>query len=66
MTLHVSTCLEDRPVETSEQEVPVTTTERIRWDLVHRVRQEIEAGTYDTEEKLELALEEMLASMPVQ
>lgn len=32
----------------------------IRYDLVARVRREIAAGTYDTPEKLELALERML------
>lgn len=32
----------------------------IRQDLVARIRQEIAAGTYETPEKLELALERML------
>lgn len=32
----------------------------IRHDLVARVRREIEAGTYDTEEKLEAALARLL------
>jgi hypothetical protein len=32
----------------------------IRWDLVERVRREIEAGTYDTPEKMDLALERLL------
>jgi len=29
---------------------------RLRWDLVVRIRREIEAGTYETPEKWELAL----------
>jgi hypothetical protein len=33
---------------------------RIRWELVQRVRREIAAGTYETPEKLEEALEQFL------
>jgi hypothetical protein len=33
---------------------------RIRYELVERVRREIAAGTYDTAEKLDLALERLL------
>ena len=32
----------------------------IRYDLVARVRREIEAGTYETEEKLQAALSRLL------
>jgi hypothetical protein len=32
----------------------------VRWELVARVRQEIAAGTYETPEKLEAALERLL------
>jgi anti-sigma28 factor (negative regulator of flagellin synthesis) len=32
----------------------------IRWALVDRIRQEIALGTYDTDEKLEKALERLL------
>ncbi|NBY00907.1 MAG: flagellar biosynthesis anti-sigma factor FlgM, partial [Planctomycetes bacterium] len=35
----------------------------IRHDLVSRVRQEIAAGTYDTPEKFELALDKMLGEL---
>ncbi len=35
----------------------------IRWALVNRVRAEIAAGTYDTEEKLARAEERMLARL---
>lgn len=34
--------------------------ERVRHDLVARVRRELEAGTYETPEKLEIALERLL------
>lgn len=33
----------------------------IRWGLVNRIRAEIAAGTYDTEDRLALAEERMLA-----
>lgn len=36
----------------------------IRHDLVKRVRQEIEAGTYDSEEKLFAALAVLVADLP--
>jgi len=35
----------------------------IRYDLVNRIRSEIAAGTYDTDEKLDSALEKMLVSI---
>lgn len=35
----------------------------IRWELVHRIRKEIAAGTYATPEKLELAMERLLAAI---
>lgn len=35
----------------------------IRWDLVERVRAEIAAGVYETEEKLEIAIERMSHSL---
>ena len=35
----------------------------VRFDLVNRIRSEIAAGTYDTPEKLESALEKMLAQI---
>lgn len=39
---------------------PPASDPTIRHDLVARVRREIEAGTYDTEEKLEAALARLL------
>jgi negative regulator of flagellin synthesis FlgM len=41
----------------------VTEIPGIRHDLVARVRQEILAGTYDTNAKLEAALERMLVQL---
>ena len=35
----------------------------IRFDLVNRIRSEIVAGTYETPEKLDAALEKMLVSL---
>jgi hypothetical protein len=35
----------------------------VRYDLVARVRQEIQAGTYDTPEKLEAALDRLAARL---
>ena len=35
----------------------------IRFDLVNRIRSEILAGTYETQEKLDSALEKMLVSI---
>jgi hypothetical protein len=35
----------------------------VRLDLVERVRREIAAGTYDTDEKLHLALERLLEQL---
>jgi hypothetical protein len=35
----------------------------IRWDLVERVRREIAEGSYDTPEKMEIALDRLLAQL---
>ena len=44
----------------NQTETPVTGDPPIRLELVERVRREIAAGTYETTEKLELALERLL------
>ena len=72
MYRHGSTCLEG-PVTKSrawwapEEPTGVTTTAKadpeIRHDLVARVRREIAAGEYDTPEKMEIALDRLLARM---
>ena len=36
-----------------------TESPRIRFDLVNRIKSEIAAGTYDTPEKMDIALERM-------
>jgi hypothetical protein len=40
-----------------------TAEPRLRWDLVVRVRREIEAGTYDTPDKWEIALDRLQAEL---
>lgn len=45
--------LDCHPMFTTPRDAAVP---RLRWDLVVRVRQEIEAGTYDTPEKWAIAL----------
>lgn len=45
--------IDDAPMFTSPRDAAVP---RLRWDLVVRVRREIEAGTYDTPEKWDIAL----------
>jgi hypothetical protein len=42
------------------QEIPRLTDPDIRADLVQRIRREIAAGTYDTPEKFEAALQRFL------
>jgi hypothetical protein len=49
--------MDHRPIDPEQRETP------IRWDLVQQVRREIAAGTYDTPEKLDRALERLLASL---
>jgi hypothetical protein len=67
MYWYTSICLEDpcslsRLSWTSPADVPPSseTTEEFRPDLVERVRREIAAGTYDTPEKMEAALDRLL------
>lgn len=52
------------PPESSAEGTPQTKSKKdaqpIRMDLVTRIRQEIAAGTYDTEEKWEAALDRLL------
>ncbi|MDO4576244.1 MAG: flagellar biosynthesis anti-sigma factor FlgM [Planctomycetia bacterium] len=40
-----------------------TKVDGIRVDLVNRIRQEIAAGTYDTDEKMNIALERLLDNL---
>jgi hypothetical protein len=76
MIRHGPTCLDgpvtkDRnwwaaplPERAAADEQPVMDTD-IRSDLVRRVRAEIAAGTYDTPEKWELALDRLLDRLTV-
>ncbi|MDR1384573.1 MAG: flagellar biosynthesis anti-sigma factor FlgM [Planctomycetaceae bacterium] len=40
-----------------------TGSDEVRYDLVNRIRFEIAAGTYDTDEKMDAALEKMLVGI---
>jgi hypothetical protein len=58
MQQHPADCLRG-PVSRGRRQWPSTARPAdapIRHDLVERVRREIAAGTYDTDEKLEIAL----------
>ena len=50
---HLTFIFDEHRMPTPPRESAVT---RLRWDLVVRVRQEIQAGTYETNEKWEIAL----------
>jgi anti-sigma28 factor (negative regulator of flagellin synthesis) len=47
-------------VQTPDASLPVRESENIREELVARIRAEIAQGSYDTEEKLEIAFQRML------
>ncbi len=54
-------CLEAAGGTTNAPVVDSVTPGRpIRWELVERVRREIAAGTYETPEKLQIALERII------
>jgi hypothetical protein len=59
----VPSCAMTRFQEELRLDPQVTEIPGIRHDLVTRVRQEILAGTYDTNAKLEAALERMLVQL---
>ena len=59
MQQHSADCLRG-PVRRSRGPHTSPAEPDIRWELVDRVRKEIAEGTYETEEKLEKALERML------
>lgn len=51
------------PVRPSRCSRTARANQDIRWQLVDRIRKEIAEGTYDTEEKLEKALERLADDM---
>lgn len=51
------------PTQTEDVTFSGTKVSGIRYDLVNRIRAEIAAGTYDTEEKMNIATERMLDSL---
>jgi hypothetical protein len=48
------------PETADPAELPRRDDPQIRWELVDRIRREIAAGTYETPDKLETALENLL------
>jgi hypothetical protein len=59
MIQHASTCLKGPKSRARRHWKKACADDSIRHDLVARVRQQIAAGTYDTPEKMELALERL-------
>jgi anti-sigma28 factor (negative regulator of flagellin synthesis) len=51
---------EEKPKKSRKKPAPQENDPQIRQELVDRVRKEIEAGTYDTQEKWEAALDSLL------
>ena len=49
----------NEPVQTPENK-KLPKSQSIRWHLVERIKKEIAEGTYDTDEKLEKALDRFL------
>jgi hypothetical protein len=54
--------LENSPM-TSGANQQTDEADAIRWDLVERIRHEIAEGTYETPEKIALALERLLRQL---
>jgi len=53
----------DTPIEKTRESSPKKEENGIRKDLVERIRREIAAGTYDTPEKWDAALDRLLGSL---
>jgi hypothetical protein len=62
MLIHDSTCLQG-PVTRNRAWWTLSNRDRIRTELVERIRREIARGTYDTPEKLEIALLRLLGRL---
>ena len=63
MYWYALTCREKPPLLSRLSRTPPEAPQEIRHDLVERVRDEIAAGTYDTAEKWEFALDRLLARL---
>ncbi len=61
MIQHASTCLKGPKSRKGKLSKKARASADVRHELVARVRREIAAGTYDTPEKMEIALERMFA-----
>ena len=51
----------DEALRLSETSQTGTESTKIRFDLVNRIKTEIAAGTYDTPEKMDIAIERMVS-----
>jgi len=51
----------DSPPRRESTDLVSTNDPTVRWELVQQIRREIAAGRYETPEKLECALERLLA-----
>lgn len=57
--IHRSTWLHEEDSAPEQHDTPVV-EDGIRWELVAKIRRQIAAGTYDTPEKFEQALERLM------
>jgi anti-sigma28 factor (negative regulator of flagellin synthesis) len=58
-SLKDSVSFSEEALRLSEVTTTNTDTTKIRFDLVNRIKAEIAAGTYDTPEKMDIAIERM-------
>ena len=58
-SLKDSVSFSEEALRLSELTSSNTESQRIRFDLVNRIKAEIAAGTYDTQDKMDVALERM-------
>lgn len=52
-------------VELSGSSYPVTGQNGVRADLVSSIRQQIEAGTYETEDKMDVAIDRLMKELGI-
>ena len=59
VSLKDSVSFSDEALRLSEVAKPHSDSTRIRFDLVNRIKAEIAAGTYDTQDRMDVAIERM-------
>ena len=62
-SLKDSVSFSEEAIQLSELSKTNTESPRIRFDLVNRIKAEIAAGTYDTPDKMDIALERMASRL---